>query len=105
VRRSLTEDQRPQPPARAKGPSDYQQRKQREAAQRKLAGQIKRSEEQQTAYRTEKQTLEAEMAADPTVWTRELSARCDELGRLLRDEERRWIELNEQLESAKPDPQ
>ena len=106
VRRSLTEDQRSSQPARAaKGPSDYQQRKQREAAQRKLAGQIKRSEEQQAAYRTEKQTLEAEMAADPTVWTRELSARCDELGRLLRDEERRWIELNEQLESSsKPEP-
>ena len=82
-----------------KGPSAYHLRKQQESAKRKLAGQIKRSEEQQQGYRMEKETLESEMAAHPTAWTPELSKRCEELLRLIHEEERRWMTLNEQLET------
>jgi hypothetical protein len=81
-----------------RGPSQYHVRKQRESARRKLAGQIKRCEEQQAAYRKEKEALESEMAADPTRWNRELTDRCTALATLLDDEERRWLQLNEQLE-------
>ena len=85
-------------PPKAKAPSDYHARKQRESAKRKLAGQIKRSEEAQAAYKKEKDTLESEMAANPTMWNRELTDRCTQLAALLQEEERRWIQLNEQLE-------
>ncbi|MBI2884555.1 MAG: ABC-F family ATP-binding cassette domain-containing protein [Candidatus Omnitrophica bacterium] len=86
------------PTPKAKGPSDYHLRKQRESAKRKLAGQISRSEAQQAAYRKEKETLESEMAANPALWSRELTDRCTELAMLLQTEERRWIELTEQLD-------
>ncbi|MBI2093913.1 MAG: ABC-F family ATP-binding cassette domain-containing protein [Candidatus Omnitrophica bacterium] len=83
---------------KANGPSDYHLRKQRESAKRKLAGQIKRCEEQQAVYRKEKDSLEAEMAADPAKWNRELTDRCTTLAALIQEEEHRWIDLNEQME-------
>ena len=86
------------PKIKAKTPSDYHLRKQRESAKRKLAGQIKRSEDQQAAYRKEKESLESEMAADPALWNRELTDRCAELAALLQEEERRWMELTQTLE-------
>jgi ATP-binding cassette subfamily F protein 3 len=79
-------------------PSQYHVRKQRESARRKLAGQIKRCEEQQAAYRKEKDSLETEMAANPSTWSRERTDRCTELATLIQEEERRWIDLNEQME-------
>jgi len=84
---------------KVKPPSDYHLRKQRESHRRKLAGQIKRSEEQQAAYRKEKETLESEMAAHPAMWNRALTDRCTTLAALLQEEERRWIQLTEQLET------
>ena len=86
------------PKIKAKTPSDYHLRKQRESAKRKLAGQIKRSEDQQAAYQKEKESLESEMAADPALWNRELTDRCAELAALLQEEERRWMELTQTLE-------
>lgn len=109
VRRELTADQGTgAAPAAgavraAKKPSDYHARKQRESTRRKLAGQIKRSEAQQAQYRQEKEALEAEMAADPMAWTPALTQRCDELARLLQEEERRWVDLTEQLEALSGD--
>ena len=88
----------PSPKSTSTEPSDYHRRKQRESAKRKLAGQIARSEVLQAEYRKERETLEAEMAADPTRWSRELTDRCAELASLLQTEERRWIELTEALE-------
>ena len=85
---------------KAKPASDYHARKQRDSTKRKLAGQIKRSEEQQAAYRKEMDAIEAEMVAHPAAWTRERTDRCAELGALLREEERRWIQLQEELEQA-----
>ena len=100
VRKELTADQEggSQTPGIAKKPSDYHQRKQLASAQRKLAGQITRSEEQQRGYRQEKEQLEDELAADPAAWTRERAHRHEELTRLLQEEEHRWVELTEQLE-------
>ena len=98
MRQELTADQAGSRPA-AKPLSDYHRRKQRESARRKLAGQIKRSEEQQAAHRKEQEALEAELLAHPAVWTPELTGRLSTLTRLLHEEERRWIELTEQLES------
>jgi len=83
---------------KAKTPSDYHLRKQRESAKRKLAGQIKRSEDQQAAYQKEKESLESEMAANPTLWSRELTDRCAALAELLQEEERRWMALTQALE-------
>ena len=83
----------------AKGPSAYHARKQRESAKRKLAGLIRRCEEQQQTYRAEQAALEAEMAANPTQWRPELTTRFEDLARLLKEEERRWIQLTEELES------
>ncbi len=100
VRKELeAEDGAVEPAPKAKATSDYHLRKQRESAKRKLAGQIKRSEEQQAAYRKEKEALESEMASEPTKWSRELTDRCTQLALLLHEEERRWIQLTEQLES------
>ncbi|MBI3996050.1 MAG: ABC-F family ATP-binding cassette domain-containing protein [Candidatus Omnitrophica bacterium] len=102
VRQELTADQGDRRPAAArvaKPPSDYHLRKQRESTRRKLAGEIKRSEERQASHRHEQQALEAELAAHPTVWTRELTDRLAALTQLIHEEERRWIELNERLES------
>jgi len=84
----------------AKRPSAYHLRKQRESAKRKLAGQITRCEALQAAYRQEKESLEAEMAADPARWSRERTDRCTALAVLIQEEERRWIDLNEQLEGS-----
>ena len=96
VRRELAADQGSASAAVApKQPSAYHLRKQQESAKRKLSGQIKRSEEQQAAYKKEKEALEAEMAANPTVWNRELTNRLNELTRLINQEEQHWIELNE----------
>ncbi len=81
-----------------KAKSDYHERKERESAKRKLAGQIKRSEEAQAAHKKEKETLEGEMAANPAMWNRELTDRCTQLAALLHEEERRWIQLTEELE-------
>lgn len=86
------------PISKAKAPSDYHARKQRESAKRKLAGQIKRSEEAHAAYTQEKDRLENTMAADPAMWNRELTDRCTQLVSLLQEEERRWIQLTEELE-------
>jgi len=83
---------------KAKPISDYHLRKQRASAKRKLAGQIKRSEEQQAVYRKEKETLESEIAANPEMWNRELTDRCAQLEALIQEEERRWIQLSEQLD-------
>lgn len=94
----------PETPRIAKTPSAYHLRKQQASAKRKLTGQIQRSEERQATYRKEKDALEAEMAANPLVWTRELAARFDELTRLIQDEERRWIQLTEQMESLSVEP-
>ena len=101
IREELTaEDGAAAPPApKTNAPSAYHLRKQRASAKRKLAGQITRSEEQQAAYRKEKESLESEMAANPALWSRELTDRCAALAALLQAEERRWIELTEQLES------
>ncbi len=101
VREELTaETQKPiQTPTKPKKPSVHQLRKQQENAKRKLEEQIKRSEEQQAGYKKEKDALEAEMAANPTLWTREISARFDELTRLINEEDRRWIQLNEAYEA------
>ncbi len=88
-----------EPASKTKAPSEYQLRKQRESVKRKLAGQIKRSEDQQEQYRKERDALESEMAANPLVWTPALSRRFDELTRLIRAEEERWAELTEQLEA------
>jgi len=85
------------PTRKVNAPSDYHLRKQRESAKRKLAGQIKRSEAQQAAYRREQESLESEMAANPAAWNRALTDRCTTLAVLLQEEERRWIQLNEQL--------
>ncbi|MBI3318998.1 MAG: ABC-F family ATP-binding cassette domain-containing protein [Candidatus Omnitrophica bacterium] len=84
---------------KVKTPSDYHLRKQRESAKRKLAGKIKRSEAQQAASRREKESLESEMAANPALWNRELTDRCATLAALIQEEERRWIQLTEQLEA------
>ena len=86
------------PASKVKVVSDYHLRKQRESAKRKLAGQIKRSEEQQAVYRKEKDSLESEMLAHPAVWNRELVDRCAALTTLIQTEERRWLALTEQLE-------
>ncbi len=86
------------PAKKTKTPSEYHQRKQRESAKRKLAGQITRCEEQQAVYRKEKESLESEMAANPAMWNRALTDRCTQLASLLQDEERRWIQLAEELE-------
>ena len=85
-------------PPKIKAPSDYHLRKQLESVKRKLAGQIKRCEEQQAVYRKEKESLESEMAANPARWNRELTDRCTMLAALIDEEERRWIHLNEQME-------
>ena len=98
VRQELTADKAGPRPA-AKPPSDYHLRKQRESARRKLAGQITRSEERQAAHRAERDALEAELAAHPAVWTPTLTDHLSALTRRLHEEERRWIELTEQLES------
>ena len=82
----------------SKGSNVYQLRKRHEAAKRKLAGRIKHAEEQEAAYRKEKEDLEAEIAADPARWSRELSDRLQELSRLIRDEENRWVSLTAQME-------
>ena len=87
-----------EPAPKVKAPSDYHLRKQRESAKRKLAGQIKRSEEQQAAYRKEKESLESEMAANPALWSRELTDRCTTLAALIHEEERRWLARTEELE-------
>src|SRR3989338_2905496 len=92
------EGSREEPAPKAKGPSEYHLRKQRESAKRKLAGQIRRCEEQQAAYRQEKESLEAELAADPARWSRELTDRCAALAALIQEEERRWLQLTEELE-------
>jgi ATP-binding cassette subfamily F protein 3 len=84
--------------AKPKGQSDYHARKQRESDKRKLTTQIKRSEEQQAAYRKEKEALELEMAADPMVWKPELTNRCTTLEGLIREEERKWIRFTEELD-------
>ena len=86
------------PGAPSEAPSDYHLRKQRKSAKRKLAGQIRRCEEQQAAYRQEKESLEAELAADPARWSRELTDRCAALAALIQEEERRWLQLTEELE-------
>ncbi len=101
VRDELTADQSSGAgaPRAAKEPSDYHLRKQRESTRRKLAGQIKRSEGQQAAHRKEKDALEAELASNPTAWNRELSDRVKQLMQSLAEEERRWLELTEQLEA------
>ena len=88
------------PTIKAKTPSDYHLRKQRESAKRKLAGQIKRSEDQQAAYRREKESLESEMAANPALWNRALTDRGTTLAALIHEEERRWIQLTEELEGS-----
>jgi len=99
VRHELeAEDGGAQAAAKPKAPSDYHVRKQRESAKRKLAGQIQRSEEQQAAYRKEREALEDEMAAHAANWNRELTGRCTKLTALMHDEERRWVELTEALE-------
>src|SRR3989338_3210825 len=92
------EGSREEPAPKAKGPSEYHLRNQRESAKRKLAGQIRRWEEQQAAYRQEKESLEAELAADPARWSRELTDRCAALAALIQEEERRWLQLTEELE-------
>jgi ATP-binding cassette, subfamily F, member 3 len=104
VREELEQDARADaPPAKPKdgtkpkGKSDYHLKKERESAKRKLTTQLRKSEEQQAAYRKEKDALEAEMAADPTNWRRELTDRCTVLEGLIREEERRWITLSEEL--------
>jgi ATP-binding cassette subfamily F protein 3 len=84
-------------PRAARAPSAYHLRKQQASAARALAGRIKRSEEQQASYRAEKDALEAELMAHPAAWNRALTTRFEELTQLLQDEERRWIQLNEQL--------
>ena len=83
----------------AKQPSDFKQRKQAEAAKRKIAGQIKRCEEQEQAYRKEKDDLETEVAANAAAWTNQVSGRLAELQRLIVEEEKRWTQLNQELES------
>jgi ATP-binding cassette subfamily F protein 3 len=106
VRQELTADQggRARAPRQAKTPSAYHARKERESATRKLTTQLKRCETQQARYRTEQEALEADLVASPTAWTRELGARLEELTRLLAEEERRWLELTEQLESLRTTP-
>jgi len=99
VHRELADDQESPRASAAKAPSDYHLRKQRESARRKFAGQVKRSEERQAAYRKEQEALEAELAADGTRWTRELADHLTKLTHLINEEERSWIELNEQLQS------
>ena len=102
VRQELTADQEGSGTASAratKAPSEYHLRKQRESMRRKLAGQVKRSEDQQENYRKERAALEAEMAADPLAWTPALTKRFDELTRFIQEEEQRWMQLNEQLEA------
>ena len=98
LRQELTESSNGKPAA-TKEPSEYHRRKQQESTTRKLAGRIKRSEAQQETYRAEKEKLEAEIAANPLVWTPTLTQRLDALTRLLREEERVWLELQEQLSS------
>ncbi len=73
--------------------------KKRESEQKKLAGEVKRSEERQNGYRKEKDFLEAELAANPAAWKPELAGRFEELSRLISEEEQRWVQLTEQLES------
>ncbi len=84
-------------PRAARAPSAYHLRKQRASAVRALASRIKRSEQQQASYRAEKDALEIELMAHPAAWNRELTTRFEELTQRLQDEERRWIQLNEQL--------
>jgi ATP-binding cassette subfamily F protein 3 len=88
------------PAAKPKAPSAYHAKKERQSNRRKLAGQIKRSEEQQAAYRKEKELLELKLA-DPDGWNRELTERYETLARQLAEEEHRWVELNEQMEGLK----
>lgn len=83
---------------KGKTTSGYHLRKQRESGRRKLAGQLRRCEEQQAAYKKEKEDLEAEMAANPQAWSRELGQRFDALTRLINSEEQRWIGLTEAME-------
>lgn len=101
VREELEAEDRDAAPAAAAKPkaqSDYHAKKQRESAKRKLTTQIRKSEEQQAAWRKEKETLEAEMAADATRWNRELSEHCVKLEKMIHEEEQRWVTLTAELE-------
>ena len=84
-----------------KQPSDFHLRKQAESAQRKLTGQINRCEQKLDDHRRQKDELEAEMAVDPANCTHEMVHRYEEVIRLIEQEEKRWLELNEQLEPPK----
>ena len=82
-----------------KAPSDYHLRKQQAAARRKLTGQLQRCEAHQQRHRQEQAALEAELMAHAAAWTPELGARFETLKRLIEEEERRWIQLQEALDA------
>jgi ATP-binding cassette subfamily F protein 3 len=85
----------------AKEPSAFQLRKQADAMRRKLQGQIKRCEEQESAFRKEKQDIEAELTLNPAAWTPVITDRLEMLTRLINEEERRWVDLSQRLDSLK----
>jgi hypothetical protein len=68
---------------------------------RKLQGQIKRCEEQESAFRKEKQDIEAELTLNPAAWTPVITDRIEMLTRLINEEERRWVDLSQRLDSLK----
>lgn len=75
------------------------ERKQRDHAKRELRKDIKRCERELNAVKEKKQTLEAQMAADPAACTHENATLYEELERDIDAKEEDWLKLQEKFES------
>jgi len=78
--------------------SSYHARKESESRLRKLKTQIRKAEEKMAQHKKELDEIHNAIIADPAAWSRERTARCDELARLIQYEEDLWLTLHQQAE-------
>ncbi len=83
----------------AKPKSDYHLKKEQQSQRRKLAGRLKRLEQEIEAFKKERQAIHDDFVRDPTAWSRDRNARYEELAPLIETHEREWLEITHQIEA------
>lgn len=82
------------------GKEAYLLKKELESERRKITSRLKKSEEKLEALKREREVIHQELLKDPNAWSVDKNARFEDLGGLIEEEERVWLDCTQQAEAA-----
>ncbi len=94
------EEEKPESAAVSDPAVAYERKKKLQAEKRKLSTRLKKIEKLLAEYKEEKDITEGDFAHDPTSWSELRSKRLAFLTQTIDEEEKKWLELSEKLDTA-----